>query len=657
MGIMRRFDLNQLPTGSYSISGSFSGSFQGSYSGDGSGLQGITATVAPAGPTTAVQFNDGLNNSGSSEFTFDKTTGLVSVTSASIAGITYPNVDGIDRQTIKTDGAGNLFFGYPESITIRVKNVDTITLQKGYPVHNTSSGTSGNIIGIVAADAGDPALMPAAAILNETLAPEAEGEALLSGFIQGVNTAGFTSGDVVYVAVGGGYTQTKPTGSALIQNLGIIGKVDPTNGSGIVYGSGRTNDIPNLTEGYVWVGNNNQVATALATSSIQQVVSSSYALTASFALNGGGGSTDTGSLLTTASVSFNTITFTKGDGTTFPILVDTGSNTIIPDGTVSSSIQISELGFVTSSATASFVLNSQTSSMSVATASYVAASNIDGTVSNAVSSSYVLRSDATNTIDITQGSVNTNRYVTFTDAINSDGSLLADPGILYNPFSNTLTVSNIIGTASYAVTASYALSASYAPDTTFPYTGSAIISGSLEVIGGTILTNTTTPTLTVIGSGSANSIFIISGSTGELFTITDDLSGDLLSITDANGDAILNISASYEINLGNPSATSLYTTATSSFGTTPATIYSISTSSYDGAWFEYTLRSGSNARAGNIMSIWDTSANCNFTETTTTDIGNTSAANLQVIINGDSACLSGSASTDGWQIKTIIRSI
>ena len=40
----------------------------------------------------------------------------------------------------------------------------------------------------------------------------------------------------------------------------------------------------------------------------------------------GGGSTNTGSLLTTASVSLNTITFTKGDGSTFPITVNTGSS-------------------------------------------------------------------------------------------------------------------------------------------------------------------------------------------------------------------------------------------------------------------------------------------------------------------------------------------
>jgi hypothetical protein len=48
----------------------------------------------------------------------------------------------------------------------------------------------------------------------------------------------------------------------------------------------------------------------------------------------GGGSTDTGSLLTTASVSLNTITFTKGDASTFNIIVNTGSDQFT--GTVTS---------------------------------------------------------------------------------------------------------------------------------------------------------------------------------------------------------------------------------------------------------------------------------------------------------------------------------
>ena len=42
--------------------------------------------------------------------------------------------------------------------------------------------------------------------------------------------------------------------------------------------------------------------------------------------SGGGGSTDTGSLLTTASSALNVITFTKGDASTFTITVDTGSS-------------------------------------------------------------------------------------------------------------------------------------------------------------------------------------------------------------------------------------------------------------------------------------------------------------------------------------------
>jgi hypothetical protein len=52
-----------------------------------------------------------------------------------------------------------------------------------------------------------------------------------------------------------------------------------------------------------------------------------FAVTASFALNGGGGgSVNTGSLLTTASFSNPNLTFTKGNGTTF----NTNLITLVP---------------------------------------------------------------------------------------------------------------------------------------------------------------------------------------------------------------------------------------------------------------------------------------------------------------------------------------
>ena len=58
---------------------------------------------------------------------------------------------------------------------------------------------------------------------------------------------------------------------------------------------------------------------------VANATSASYATTASYALNAGGGSTDTGSLLITASAANNVITFTKGDASTFAVTVDTGS--------------------------------------------------------------------------------------------------------------------------------------------------------------------------------------------------------------------------------------------------------------------------------------------------------------------------------------------
>lgn len=83
---------------------------------------------------------------------------------------------------------------------------------------------------------------------------------------------------------------------------------------------------------------------------------------------------------------------------------------------------------------------------------------------------------------------------------------------------------------------------------------------------------------------------------------------------------------------------------------------SILTSSYDGAFFEYMVKSGSNARAGSIMSVWEGNQ-LNFTETTTTDIGSTSDVNFTLFITGSNIALTGSALTDGWIMNTIIKTL
>jgi hypothetical protein len=87
---------------------------------------------------------------------------------------------------------------------------------------------------------------------------------------------------------------------------------------------------PNTGQAYyapqnvVYQDKNDKGATTLKGVIVESATSSSYALTASYAMNGGGGgSTNTGSLLTTASFTSPNLTFTKGNGSTFNVNIST----------------------------------------------------------------------------------------------------------------------------------------------------------------------------------------------------------------------------------------------------------------------------------------------------------------------------------------------
>ena len=156
-------------------------------------------------------------------------------------------------------------------------------MAKGTPVY--VSGSTGNALHVFAASASRADRMPATFILNQDLNSNEEGYGILNGFINGVDTSLFEEGDNVYVGESGGYTNQRPTGSNIqVQKLGnVINKA--VNGSGVITGAGRSNDVPNIQEGYLWVGNGDDVATQYTTSSLipQGTVSGSDQLTGSFA--------------------------------------------------------------------------------------------------------------------------------------------------------------------------------------------------------------------------------------------------------------------------------------------------------------------------------------------------------------------------------------
>jgi len=166
--------------------------------------------------------------------------------------------------------------------------------------------------------------------------------------------------------------------------------------------------------------------------------------------------------------------------------------------------------------------------------------------------------------------------------------------------------------------------------------------------------------LTVIGSGNSTTspLFTVQGSSGELFSVNDSLVGSLFSVNDISGLPILEVFSDNTTLMGSYQSPSLNTTTKVTLTAGTNTVYSIPTSAYTGAFIDYTLVSTgtTGARAGQIMSIWS-GTSANFTETSTTDIGTTAGVTFTVVVSGNNAVLSSSATTAGWTVKTIIRSI
>ena len=187
---------------------------------------------------------------------------------------TLPATDGTNGQGIVTDGAGNLSFQDLASATatsalsiiLTVKNVSGGSLSPGTLVRVAPTATppSGNVLEVDVADNSASSTMPAIGIITDTIADQAEGSCVAFGRAAGFSTSGYTEGDPIWVGTNGAFTGTKPTGTALIQRVGQIIKVHATNGSIEIFGAGRSNDVPNIPQDQLWLGNSSGVATPTA---------------------------------------------------------------------------------------------------------------------------------------------------------------------------------------------------------------------------------------------------------------------------------------------------------------------------------------------------------------------------------------------------------
>ncbi len=182
---------------------------------------------------------------------------LVSGTNVTISGVDNPTDNRVDF-TIAATGVGS-------EVVFKARKDSAGTIVKGSAVHLAGFNPSG-FIEVEEADANDPTKMPAIGLAETDLTNSSTGQVILVGELTGLDTTGLVFGDDLFVSTTPGVlTATKPTGnSAQIQKVAEVARVHGSQGVLEVFGAGRQNDLPNITDDNIWVGSTTDVPTNTA---------------------------------------------------------------------------------------------------------------------------------------------------------------------------------------------------------------------------------------------------------------------------------------------------------------------------------------------------------------------------------------------------------
>ena len=185
---------------------------------------------------------------------------LPSITSSEITG-----AFGADVVLYDSDGAieATEFIGDVRgAISFKAQAAEAIT--KGEAVY--ISGVSGNTTVVALADANDATKMPAFGIAGNTAGANNPVTVINFGELSNLDTdtPNWDEGDELFVSTtAGALTTTAPTSeSSLLQKIAKVTKRHASTGSITVMGAGRTNAVPNLNEGRLFVGNSSNQAVA-----------------------------------------------------------------------------------------------------------------------------------------------------------------------------------------------------------------------------------------------------------------------------------------------------------------------------------------------------------------------------------------------------------
>ena len=207
--------------------------------------------------------------------TYNSTTGqysLASIPNSSLINSVINIIDAFGVTTAVPLGNSPAYDVGPAATIIElVRNETGAAIPRGTPVAIVGYASSRPLV--APANASDPTKMPAIGLAYEQIPNNSNGSVVAIGIAKQVDTSTYSICQTLYVGTTAGtLTNTPPTGEGnLIQNIGKISDV-ATNGRVLVLGPGRTNAVPNLNSGNIFLGNvsNQAVATSLTTSVVPE---------------------------------------------------------------------------------------------------------------------------------------------------------------------------------------------------------------------------------------------------------------------------------------------------------------------------------------------------------------------------------------------------
>ena len=162
-----------------------------------------------------------------------------------------------DGSNVSWVSPGGLSAETAEAIVQPIKANEALT--KGDPLYIVGYQLGQDVNIVAKADSSDVAKMPVVGLADDDYANQAFGTMTAFGSFNGAfdtsgGTEGWSVGDIIFVKPLGGLTNIKPGGTDLIQNVAIVSRVSTQTGELEVIALGRTNDVPNLPTGRLFVG-------------------------------------------------------------------------------------------------------------------------------------------------------------------------------------------------------------------------------------------------------------------------------------------------------------------------------------------------------------------------------------------------------------------